>query len=858
MSQPVFSERAKKQREFLQAERARLRDLHRQGGSGRELARAYAEVTDRCVVELYNADLGPQEFALAALGGYGRGELSPFSDIEICLIHRGELTDSVQKAFGCFLRDLWDMGAIVSHTCFTVEAARQLMEQDVATACSLLDARHLAGSKELFAEFKAGAIRDYLSRFSVGFVRRLIDETARRHADQGNSELKLEPNLKTGVGGLRDYHTVLWLRRTRDETGELVPSHLLDARDIEALRSAYDFVLRVRAELHYQAGRKQDVLLRDLQPEIATRLGFADRERIAVEEFMQSYYTRADTLRGALDAVVEEFRRDRRYFAAPPLGRRPLGECFVAIGSEVYPLSNTLDLSPATAPERLLDLFLAAQRGRLRLSKFAQKLIRDFVETHPAPPELSRKAASLFLEILRGQGNVGTVVREMHNCAFLGWLLPDFKPLTRLVQFDYYHEYTADEHSLKALETIDGLLHSSEPARDVLLSLPRTEMLFLALLVHDIGRARGSDHARKGAAIAERICRRLHLDEPTTELIRFLVLEHLRMSHLAHRRDFSEEQVIEKFARSVQHLDTLKYLYLLTYADIKSVGRGAWREWQGELLYQLYYRTAIYLQEEPVEIEDQVISLKKAVLAMLPADLPVQEVEDFFAQVPARYFVEAEPESILSDVALLRRAREKGLATFYMPRQSYTSLSICTRDRSFLFADISGALTGSGMNVVGARAYTRPDGWILDIFSITDAQGHAVIDPELLATIDRNLERVLSGSVSADKLVSSWAERLLPRRKRPSRAVPEVFIDNETSGRYTVVDVLAPDQIGLLFKVSNAISSFGLDIHFAKISTDVDRAVDVFYITTREGHKFAAEHKVKELRAHLLSVATPT
>lgn len=857
MPEPVFSESVKRLREAFKEERGAVAELHRGGASGREVAQRYSEAIDRCVLELYHEELETEGVALVALGGYGRGELSPFSDVEVSLAHKGVLDAETEKAFARFVRDLWDIGATVSHSCVSAEDVRRLMEEDIATACSFLDARHLAGSEKIYSESVALAVGDYLSRFKVGFVRRVIEEVNRRYEAEGRSELKLEPNLKTGVGGLRDFHTIRWLRKAKNPEDQLGPSELLNPEDIGALKGAYDFLLRVRAELHLLAGRKHDIMVRELQPEIAKGVGFRKLERPAVEEFMRAYYINSGVVRGCLEAVVEEFKRDRNFFPARTFpDRRAVAEGFVAVGSEVFPVSRELVYSSEAGAEKLLGLFLAVQRGRLTMSKFAEGVVRKFVRTHNPPEEIPTRASSLFLELLRGQGNVGSVLRQMHRTGFLGWLLPEFGELTRLVQFDYYHEYTCDEHSLKAVECLDELLRTDGVEREVLLSIPRTEYLVLAVLLHDIGRAKGSEHAVRGATIARNICRRLLLSSEETELITFLVREHLTMNKLAHRRDFSEEKVIEKFAKLVGDLDRLKHLYLLSYVDLKSVARGGWQEWQGELLWQLYSRTAIYLREEAVEFEDTLRSLKENVLCIRPEEISEQEVEEFFRVVPSRYFVEAEPEQVISHISLVKKAEESDVATFYLPRQGYTDLSVCTRDRRFLFADIAGSLTGSGMNVVGARAYTREDGWVIDIFHITDFSGRPVIDPELLATIDRNLRRVLSGEVSAHNLVTNWANRIHPTRKKLSRIPPEVVIDNETSGRYTIVEVLAPDQIGLLFKIADCISSLGMDIHHAKISTDVDRAVDVFYITTEKGEKLKAKEKLEELQREITRVCS--
>jgi [protein-PII] uridylyltransferase len=795
--------------------------------------------------------------SLLALGGYGRCLLNPFSDVDVMVLYGdGSSRPEDDPRLALMIQLLWDLGFQVGQSCRSLEDCKAAMRDSLETATSFFDARLICGDEGLFQTLRRRVLAEYLARKKTEFTQACLKALRARHERFSHSPFCIEPHVKEGPGGLRDAQVMSWLQRIQGHA-PLRSYHFIAGEWPEAMREAHDFLLRVRTAMHIHDGRANDLLDLGTQRVIAEKLGYAEVGGFSpVELFMRDYYRSAA-------AIYREVRYEMQRAEHSALSgtvdlrgrwRRNLGDGLVATSGRLYIVDRNFFAS-ADAPRRLMNLFVVAQNTQLEASQAALKEIQGHLSMVDDAFRMEPKAARLFLDVFGGQGNVASTLRAMHECGLLDEYIPEFGALNCLVWYRNYHDYTVDEHSLNAVAVLDELRRSQrkedEFKRAILLGIEQPYLLFLGVLLHDIGKSVSGDHAENGATMVPLIAERLGLSESEASLLYFLVADHLRMIHTAQSRDIREDAVAADFATAVGSLNHLKALYLLTYADTKAIGRTAWTQWQDTLLQELYERTAIVLSKEPTEAV-KAPRLLERMKPFLSTPGLLKAAEEHCALVPERYLIEVEPEDAVEHLRLVEELRSRTAAVSMRAERDLTRLWISTTDRPARFSQLAGALSGSGVDIVSAQAYTRKDGIIFDRFEVVDVHGKSIRDPEFQQKVRENLFAVLEGRVTVQDLIRRQQRRVAFKRVIPQPGATRIVLENKSSPHYTVVDVATWDRIGLLYAISSSISALGLDIHFAKIATKANRAADVFYVTDKNtGKKIWDEHRQRLIERKL-------
>ncbi|HEX2485030.1 MAG TPA: [protein-PII] uridylyltransferase, partial [Myxococcota bacterium] len=723
------------------------------------------------------------------------------------------------------------------------------------------------GEPSLLHELVEGVRREILA--DVGeFVDLQRAALAARHEKYGESLYLLQPNLKEGAGGLRDYHAALWVAcavfppvRTVDD---LLHVGLLSEGETESLRGALDFVWRVRNELHLLVGRKADQLDFEHQERIAMKLGYPDDgPALAVEAFMGDYYRHARAIRTLTEIVLEQCSARSRPPAPPPPAR--LTEDGFRLVGDRLEIPHAAHLRER--PLRLLQAFRVAQREGVSLSRTARRLVADNLSLCDEALQRDPEASRVFLEILDSEFRVMRTLVEMNEVGLLGAYLPEWDHIVCRWQHVMYHTYTVDVHSIFLVEELRRLWRGKYEAghpelTEMMRAAPDRPALFLGCLLHDIGKGLGGDHSNQGAVLAERCLERLGLDPERRARAVFLVRQHLLMSHVAQRRDLSDPKVVVEFARAVGDRENLHNLYLVTFADIRASSKSGWTEWKGQLLHELYQRAAEFLEsgeDDPQRALEQIEQRVRARRAGAQAELQAlgvgnEKIEAYFADMPQRYFTAHTPRQIARH-ALVVMGFERGKLMTTAVREmrgGFSEFILCARDVHGLYADVAGSLAAAGINILGSNVYTTKSGLALEVYRVTTPPGGDAERRLAWDGLHRILEQVLSGE---KPLAEFLGRRRLPPRRLTSREPPSVDVSNEESDFYTVIDVTADDRLGLLHGLVKAIADHGLEIYVSKATTILDQAADTFYVKDAKRRKVTETALLERLRRDLLAVA---
>ncbi|MBV8859040.1 MAG: [protein-PII] uridylyltransferase [Acidobacteria bacterium] len=850
-------------RAFLRVEERRLSIGLRLGASGCHTAAARSFVLDLVADAAFRAvtqwddgvespGAGVGGCAMVAVGGYGRAELAPYSDLDLLFLHSGRRTAHARQLAEGVLRLLWDAGLNIGHSFRTVPESLSAAHTDPHFMTSLLSTRLLAGNRALLDSLRAGLERerrkhaeDYLAA-----LRYSLDE---RHAKFGASVCLQEPNVKESAGGLRDLQTALWAAQIK--TGcrtleDLRASEVVTEAEYRVAVRAYDFLWRVRHAAHLLSGRKADRIALDLQPSLAEEFGYdSGPDLLASERFMRDYYRRSRELHQFAESLLARVQEPagpaRRWFTRTRPGRS--GETFHVADGRLWFHDEWQTLR--NNPLLIMDAFTLAQAADVPLSQALRDALGRSLTAVDRSFRESAEIASSFLKILRRRGRAGRTLRMMNEVGFLRRYLPEFGRISLLIQHDQYHHYTIDEHTLKAVEALDELDAGEDLARAPLRAafdeVEDPALLYLSVLLHDIGKGRGRGHIPRGARIAERICRRLRLPEAAAAKVVLLVRLHVAMAQTAFRRDLTEPRAAEEFAGEVGSLDALNMLLLLTYADLNAVGPGVWSEWKGALLRELYQRARAHLTagEGPADKVQELAHYKEQVVLALAGELPPSEVERHIALLPERYRRTSRPEEAAAHLRLISRLGEDAFGWQWRRHDgASTQLTVCAKDRHGLFADIAGTLAAQGVEILAAEVNTRDDRIAIDVFALrAAATGHAV-DEYRYPAIERALRDAIRGESDVAAAVERWRTHNAPRRRNAHaqsrrRRPPQVVCDNEGSPSATMIEVRAADEPGLAYRIAHALAGLGLDIVCAKVATEKSDALDVFYVTDPAGAK---------------------
>lgn len=861
---------------FIADEQRKILEAHRQGGSGREVVRAITDLTDAVVTSMYHvADAAcdpalkarSEGCALIALGGYGRRELNPASDVDLMFLYPRRADGYLNAILHMVLSTLWDVGFVVGHSSRSIDDCVRIAESDLTSRTSMMESRYLAGQGEIYQTFSAKLERSTFYKRAGAFVERKLQESRERHVRYGPSLYLQQPNIKEGPGGLRDLHNALWIARVTQRVGSLsglVQRELLSREEAVLWELSLDFMLRLRNELHYLSRGKNDVLSLSLQEQVAANLGFADTPRsCGVEEFMQRYYLSAKQIALLSERLISRCTRGKSHveMVMDKLKARDIGDELTEIDRQIHVLPKNRGLFRED-PVRLLKVFWYAQQMGYTLSSEMKDRIRAELHLIDDAVRRSSRVLGILLAILREPKGVAATLRSMHELGVLSAYIPEFSKLTCLVQFDFYHKYTVDEHTLLAIESLEHLDEISgfygEEFRSIAADPKKLEILRVALLLHDIGKGEGRGHVVKGIALVDVIQARMGISQADAEDIRFLVGHHLAMSHIAQRLDLDDEAMVIDFAKQVQTLDRLQMLYLLTYADIKAVGPDVWTEWKGTLLWELYMKTHTILTRGIPEGEDDLARaelVKSQLTRELSPEFAVETVKRHLQEAPTRYLLTTPLGKIGSHLRLIQRVQQGEEAASQwaeFPLAGYSEFTVCAYGRHGRLAQIVGTLTANGINILSAQLFTLASGMVIRHFRVDNGKGAAIENPTAWERLVADLREVLAGRVNVRELIKIRRKDVLARPPQKGVSPPiKVEFDNLVSDGYTVLDIRAPDRLGLLYLIASTLSELSVDIRAAKITTESEQVVDVFYVTNKDGSKLLGDERREQIRQAL-------
>ena len=835
-----------------------------------QLIRTIHDFAFTSVYPLANPTTG-EVLSIAATGGYGRGELAPFSDVDLMFLLPYKLTAHTEQVVEYILYTLWDLGLKVGHATRSIEEAVRLSRDDMTIRTSLLEARWLWGDRDMFNEFRKRFQSEFGESTGLAFVEAKLAERDARHDRMGDSRYVLEPNIKEGKGGLRDLHTLFWIAKYLygvDTMKDLKELGVLTAKDVRLFTRAEKFLWTVRCHLHYLAGRPEERLTFNVQHEISASMAYADRSGVqGVERFMKHYFLTAKDvgdLTRILCAVLEDQQKKRRQrFRLPDFGfRKREIEGFVLDGDR---LTVTDKDAFKKEPLKLLKLFHLAQRLKTDIHPHALRLVTENLKRINAIMQRDEDANRLFLDMLCGDDPEITLMR-LNEAGVLGRFLPDFRRVVAQMQYDMYHVYTVDEHTIRAIGILKGIetgrLKDDHPASySVIGEVQSLRALYLAVFLHDIAKGRGGDHSVLGADVAEQLGPRLGLTDWETETVSWLVRHHLLMSNTAFRRDVYDPKTVSDFVAEVQSPERLRLLLILTVADIRAVGPNVWNNWKAGLLRELYYRAQENLAGAvPSERRGERMEQAKAELAAHLKDWPQEDLEAHFSRGHHDYWLSFDTDTLAYHANLIREAEESGRKLTISSRveedRSATEFVIYIADHPGLFATMAGALALSGASVVDAKILTLTNGMALDMFRIQDADGNAFSSKERLARLHDRIDQALSGRLQSARELAAAQKASLQKRTGAFRVPPRVLIDNKASNHQTVIEINCRDRLGLLHDVTEFLTASGLQISSAHISTYGERVVDVFYVRDVFGLKVDQEEKLNALRMGLLETVT--
>ncbi len=844
-----------------------LKVRHAEGASGQESVRTHARLMDDVIFSLTRlvaadaaADgLEATPLVVMALGGYGRGELHPLSDVDLMVVYDGEMSPYVQRMMQELLYSLWDLGLHVGHSLRSLDDCVAMARTDFPSRTSMQEARFLAGERRLFARFQRVLRENVFRRDFAQFLETTLVERDARYRKHGASPYIGEPNVKESAGGLRDMHTAMWLGAAKfgaRTLRELTDKGLITPREQAAADAALTFLWRVRNELHFFSGHKNDVLTRDLQPRIAKNLGYEnDETTLGVERFMRDYYLHARVIHRVSKRLIARCQEtlSRRGSAERRQRQQALADGLVFFDGRLH-LADRDPSQLRTDPARLMKVFWHLHRLGCELSLDLERAIEDSLHLVDEAFRRSDGVRELFLDVCRTWGRAAQTFSEMHELGLLGRYLPEFGALTCLVQYDVYHKFSADQHSLLAVEHLEALAPGqsaeSEGAAHVLSEVEKPELLMLGMLLHDIGKAKGHGHVAKGIPLVRELTARVGLQAADGAAVEFLVAHHLTMSHVAQRRDIDDPKTITDFAAAVGDPSRLRMLYLLTYADMRAVGPGVLTPWQARILHELYARTLASLTGGRVARPSRT-RLAERLHAAAKGEVDLQAVKAHLAMMTDRYLESTSVQRMAEHLRMLDGLGESPVVTalFHHPDLGSSDLVVVTRDLPGLFALIAGTLAASDVNIISAQIHTRADGIVIDTFQVNDPAGDVIGSPAHWARTLDALRAVLTGEQTVPALLDR--RRAAGREATGPGGPSKIALDNQLSDTATVIEVKCPDRLGLLYLITKTLAGLGLDIVSARIATEIDQAFDTFYVQDREGRKIEDPETLERARAGL-------
>jgi [protein-PII] uridylyltransferase len=835
---PEFRGLVQDLRKRIEETRNLIQDWNRQGVGGWFQVVVYTQRMDEILRELFQAMFQGTypHYSIVALGGYGRKELNLQSDIDLMFLYsRGgdEADERVLQGVQC----LWDLGLQIGHSYRSVEEAVAMSLEDMMAKTAYIDTRLLGGSMNPFVQFSRTVARKVIAPGQSLFLEEMYNWMVERHERYGSTMYLLEPNVRESPGSLRDIHTVMWMAKGIYGARifkDLKRKGLLTPLEFEILERSLDFIWRVRNDVHGIRRRKNDVLSLDIQPQVAYNLGFRDtKELLAVEHFMREYYSR-----------VREIRRVSRAFllrTMEEVGLRPSGVTPVNLD-----LVREVMEHPFPTPAHFLRKVHRLQKEGINLLDIPRGFwvppLHWRVENFNTP-----EVREALVDVLNASG-AHLVFRFLHEIGFMERLFPRWERLTGLMQYDLYHRFTVDEHTLMSLQYAEELEGAASPQlsylKDALVGhREKRYLLFLAILFHDLGKGMGGGHALRGARMSANLLTDMGFSDEEVDAVQFLVRHHTTMSQIALRRDPTDPRVAMELADICKDLERLDFLYTLTYVDLKAVGPDVWTEWKGALFLDLYLKTREVMEKGITSI----LELDRSSFRMLVGDLyrhlkgefTLQEIEDLLFGFPDRYLLQVPREKMVHHLRLLKEAQGKGMAMWWFHNHDvgYTEVTIAKKEHAGDFSKVVGVISSHRLNILSAWVYSREDGYLLEIVHVNDIHFLPVTDEKLWKKLEEEMVLVFQDKIDLEDLIRSGRGSYLSRKEKAVTVKTKVALDNSISDVYSVIEVKTKDKLGLLYLITRTFYALGVTIHMARVSTEGNRAVDAFYVTKMDGTK---------------------
>ncbi len=809
-----------------------------------------------------------ERLSVAAVGGYGRGGLAPQSDIDLLFLLPYKQTPWGESVVEFMLYVLWDLGLKVGHATRSVDECIRLSKGDTTIRTALLESRYICGDQELFSDLKKRYTADVAADTSSSFVDAKLAERDQRHMRQGETRYLVEPNVKDGKGGLRDLHTLYWIGKYIygvEDARELIAKGVLTQAEYDSFQHAEDFLSLVRCHLHLLTGRPVERLSFDVQQSIAERLGYKDHDGLsAVEWFMKDYFRTAKEvgdLTRIFCALLEDIHRKpvglRRFLPRFGRSRNKGFDAFKAAGGR---LNVAHDAVFTNDPANLLLLFHTAQHNDLDIHPQALRLVTRSLDLIDDRLRMDKEANRLFLEMMCSKKDPETTLRRLNEAGVFGLFVPDFGRVVAMMQFNMYHHYTVDEHLIRAIGILSeieaGTLTDDHPlASEIMRRIKKREVIYLGVLLHDIAKGRPDDHSHAGASVARQLCPRLGLSDTDTELVAWLVENHLLMSDVAQKRDISDPRTIVKFVEEIKSQERLRLMLVLTVVDIRAVGPGVWNGWKGQLLRQLNEEAESMLSGgHSTAGRGERIAAAKARLAERLADFEPAQRERILAMHYPPYWLAGDVDLHEKHARFIANARTTG-GPFHMKYEVDTSrgvteVTLFAPDHAGLFARVAGAFASIGANIVDAKIFTTSDGMALDMFLVQDMEGGALAEEKKLQRLSEILHKTLEGRHRPHIVLAGKQKR--PKREEAFTVRSHVLFDNEASNTTTMIEVTARDRPGLLHDLTWALFENGVSINSAHVTTYGEEAIDTFYVRDAFGLKITSGEKLKRIQNVIL------
>lgn len=847
-----------------------LKKSHEDGLSGMEFVQSRSSLLDSVIRRLFRRVVGdqgkqtaPSGFALLAVGGYGREEINPYSDIDLLLLHPPGKEKGLEDWLRRFLHPLWDWGLTVGYTVQTSKDCWRTAEKDLELFLSLLEGRFLAGERETFLQWEEELPSAFPEERKRKFVLQIQEREESRHAHGGGSVFVLEPEVKEGKGGLRDYHAALGAARIKfsiRSAKELTEKGLLSEREWGQYSLALGFLWRVRNQLHYLHGRREDRLSFEDQEAVAQALHYhGENSQAATESFLKEYFSHALQVYHISTNVMEKCLDERLLL---PLGESPDTPLDVAPGFAVYhgKLIPTESGIFQRNPFQLWTPFAMVHQHGLRMDARLKESIAEALDLVTERFRLASQSIHSFRSFFEKPGHLDRVVEAMHETGFLRQFLPEFQRVYCHIQYDRYHIYPVDVHSFYTLRELEDLTQNgpdipSPILKELIRELKDPGILRFAALLHDLGKGEGPSHVLRGEKIARVIGRRLQLAPERIEVLCFLVREHLTFVEIAHRRDLSDENLIFRFAQTIGDSERLKMLYLLCYADLRAVGPSSWTAWKDTLMRELFLKTLHLLEKGEgleKEAQDHRVQVQKEVMDFLFGQMPAPKVSEYLVQIPSRHYAVYDSRSIAQQILMAERLTGEAVILEGEKRaeEGWDEIVVVARDTPGLFAKISGVMTANQLNILSAQISTWENGVAVDLFWVENMIEDDLFQPRRWNKLQDDMRRILTGETQVQSLMSGLAFPLF-HPYATSRRGTRVEVDNEASDFYTLIEIFTHDRPGLLYAITRKIFELGFNIASARISTKVDQVVDVFYVQDMSGAKLEDETLIAQIKKEL-------